>query len=131
MFLARPIVAIALALLVGIGPAAVQVVGWSMMLAERLSERPVAAAVASTFDGSTPCQLCRLASRLGDDPTQQPSAPEPGKNLVLKKASTDALPPVQVVPAIHASPIATVLSPEPDPLALRLAVAPELPPPRV
>ncbi len=130
MLSARAIVAIALAVLVGIGPAAVQVVGWGMMLTERLSERPVAAAVVSTFDGSAPCQLCLLASRLSDDRTQQPSAPEPA-NKQVKKAASDALPPLLPVTDIVVRMTWTVPLPEPGALAPRLAVAPELPPPRV
>jgi len=57
------ILALILALVCG-QSAGVQLVAWAGMLATRLATTSVSEAVASTFDGSSPCALCCMAAAL-------------------------------------------------------------------
>ncbi|MFI5336557.1 MAG: hypothetical protein ACHQ5A_07220 [Opitutales bacterium] len=54
---------------------AVQVVAWGRMFSDYSQFLPVAKALEKTFDGSQPCEICRIAQH-GQDTTarQQPAA---------------------------------------------------------
>ncbi len=64
---------------------AVQVVAWGRMYATYASYLPAGEALARTFDGSKPCEICSVAQRGRDAQQQQqsPTAPTGGERLVL------------------------------------------------
>jgi hypothetical protein len=85
----RSIVLLLAAVLIGGNAAVVQLAAWGAMLVERAQRMEVAAAVASTFDGSAPCRMCRMAESLRDQPS--PAAPAGAAKLV-KKADAPVVP---------------------------------------
>lgn len=87
----RSIILLLAAVLIGGNAAVVQLVGWGAMLVERVQRMEVAAAVASTFDGSTPCRMCRMAESLRDKPS--PSVPAGAAKLVKKPPMPTPPPP--------------------------------------
>jgi len=101
----------------------IQVVAWASMLAERAPQQGLAAAARSTFDGSAPCPLCRMAKELRDDP--QPAAPQP-KPTSAKKAPEQPPPTWALLdmagtavqrerPAAGLAPTGRMPAPEPPP----------------
>lgn len=120
----RPIILLLAAVLIGGNAAVVQVVAWGSMLVERAQRMEVAAAIASTFDGSAPCGMCRMAESLRD---QAPAAPA-GLAKLVKKADAPVVPCVALLirggwsAELPAWP--TVLPPAVS------AIVPEPPPPR-
>jgi hypothetical protein len=124
MFRRRSVILLLAAVLIGGNAAVVQVVAWGSMLAERAQRMEVAAAIASTFDGSAPCGMCRMAESLRD---QSPAAPA-GLAKLVKKADAPLVPCVALLirggEAAELPPWPATLPP------IVSAIAPELPPPR-
>jgi hypothetical protein len=77
---------------------AVQVVAWGRMFATYSSYLPVRQALARTFDGSKPCELCAVAQQGHDDATRQQSPTSPGESERLVLACETAAPVVLTQP---------------------------------
>ncbi len=124
-----PIFALILALACG-QSAGVQLVAWAGMLATRLTTTSVSEAVASTFDGSSPCALCSMAAALErnecdkDVPTGDPRLP----TKVVKQDMLISSMPYMDAAAVPQQLLDFSLVRQAVPQAL--AIAPELPPPR-
>jgi hypothetical protein len=119
----RSVVLLLAAVLIGGNAAVVQLVAWGSMLVERAQRMEIAAAVASTFDGSAPCRMCRMAESLRDEPS--PAAPA-GLIKLVKKADAPVVPSIVLqicggesveLPSwpVTQSPIADAIAPEPPP----------------
>ena len=121
----RSVILLLAAVLIGGNAAVVQLVAWGSMLVERAQRMEIATAVASTFDGSAPCRMCRMAESLRDEPS--PAAPAALAKLV-KKADAPVIPLVALLirggDAAELPPWPVALSP------VVSVIAPELPPPR-
>lgn len=124
---------LALVLVLTLGHSAgMQVVAWASMLVSRVATESVSQAVLSTFDGSAPCDLCIIASALGDA-ERSPALPvgdDGNPRLPMKVVKPDLMPAV-VLPVFElaearetavmlmilaqTSPPGCVLTPEPPP----------------
>lgn len=60
---------------------ALQLVAWSQMLSDRIPEQGIEAAIDSTFNGKSPCELCLAAQEV--HVSQQESEPEHRNSLKL------------------------------------------------
>lgn len=105
---------------------------WAGMLVTRLATQSVSQAVQSTFDGSTPCNLCVVASALSDA-ERSPALPvgDEGNPRLPMKVVKPELMQAMVLPVlmlaenrgstvvygrvIHARPAGCVITPEPPP----------------
>jgi len=91
------ILALILALVCG-QSAGLQLVAWAGMLATRLTTTSVSEAVASTFDGSSPCALCCMAAALdrndrnGDAAKGDPAGPRRPTKVVKQDMLISSLP---------------------------------------
>jgi hypothetical protein len=113
-------------LLVGGHAAAVQGVGWALMFLERVQTAPtVATAVSSTLDGKRPCDLCRAADQLRQDPPTGDAAAKHVAKKQDKAVQTDVVLPIEVVSVRMWSWSARVLPP-----LTQIADVP-VPPPRL
>lgn len=112
--------ALVTALLYGSGAhwAAVQAAAWGGMLAARLPERGVTAAVSSTFSGEDPCGVCLVVDR-GARPAAEMSAAMPSAHFI-------ALSPLALATAASAVPVA----PGAASFAPGRASRPQAPPPK-
>lgn len=121
----RSVILLLAAVLIGGNAAVVQLVAWGSMLVERAQRMEITAAVASTFDGSAPCRMCRMAESLRDEPS--PAVPA-GFAKLVKKADVPVIPLVTLLvrggDEAELPPWPVTLSP------VVSAIAPELPPPR-
>jgi hypothetical protein len=121
----RSVILLLAAVLIGGNASVVQLVAWGSMLVERAQRMEITAAVVSTFDGSAPCRMCRMAESLRDEPS--PAAPAALTKLV-KKADAPVIP---LVALLVRGGIEAELPPWPVTLSpVVFAIAPELPPPR-
>ncbi len=69
----RLLLVIALCSAIGLQWVAVQSIAWTAMLIENVKFFPVAEALAKTFDGQHPCDLC-LVAQTGQSHDRQPEA---------------------------------------------------------
>lgn len=72
--LAKSLVILAAITVMELPTATLQIVAWSQMLSERIPEQGIEAAVDSTFNGKSPCELCLAAQEV--QIAQQESEPE-------------------------------------------------------
>ncbi len=108
------------ALLYGTGAhwAAVQGAGWVKMIADRASTQGLAGAVATTFDGKSPCGVCIVVDK-GARPEQPERVSQPSVHLI-------AVGGVAVVTGPTSSPFVITSSPH----ALARDFRPASPPPK-
>ena len=115
-------IAVVFALIATVGAhwALLQTVAWTTMLAGNLRSRPLAEAVAYTFDGKHPCTLCKAIAA--------------GKKSEQKSESTSPTPKLEFPPAkgnpVLIAPSNFDLLPEADFFADSLTQKPPTPPPR-
>jgi hypothetical protein len=110
-------------LLLGGQAGLLQLAAWGGMLASRAPTQGLARAVTTTFDGSTPCALCRVAQNLREVPPPEAPAPPTTKKTPEQPPAPTRLPVGAV--AVRRAGVA------PDATAPAGRVpAPEPPPPR-
>ena len=120
------VIALCLALLlIGGSSCLVQVLGWSVMVAQRAPLVGFQAAVISVMTGTKPCGFCVTAAALRDAENGQPDA----AGAIAKLKQPDVAPPIVVT--VLGGGITTQCHPAPTPdCAPGRYVAPEVPPPR-
>jgi hypothetical protein len=79
LVLGRGLVILALFLAVGLDRVALQSVAWTTMLVENAKQTSLAQAVARTFDGQHPCDLCKRISSTKDSQKRPVAQPAPSK----------------------------------------------------
>jgi hypothetical protein len=114
--------AIVLALCVSIGAhwAALQSVAWATMIVDYAHHDSLARAVAETFDGNHPCDLCKHINRVKDSEKKQDSQPASVKpDLICSTCAIVLVPPYRLCSFVGVKGVATAN-----------AAAPLVPPPR-
>jgi hypothetical protein len=118
--LAKIILLLALACSIGLHWAFFQSVAWTSMLAGNLRRDSLAQAVAHTFDGQHPCQICKAIAAGKKSEKKSESAPH-FKSFEFPPASKDF---VLTIPASFGLPVCA------DLVAESLSESPPTPPPR-
>ncbi len=119
----RLILAVTFFALIGGDRGAIQCVAWGKILWERSAERPFFQALASTFSGEEPCEICdalRESHRTGKDSP----APPPTVKLDLATVAGHSF-----VPAPR--PLLATYPEQGDPFRADLTAPPTPPPPQV
>ncbi|HZE13465.1 MAG TPA: hypothetical protein VE086_06905, partial [Chthoniobacterales bacterium] len=116
----RAAIVVALCLSIGAHWAALQSVAWATMIVEYAQHDSLAKAVAETFDGHHPCDLCKHISKVKDSEKKQDAQLASLKpDLICTTRAIVLVPPYQFYPFPGATTIASA-----D------AAPPPVPPPR-
>lgn len=118
--LARFLVLIAAVQILGGHWAVLQTVAWTKMLVEYAQQESLSVAVAKTFDGEHPCQLCHTVKegRQEEQKKQTPTA--------IAKLDAVLAPAVQIPPRPEAPRLFFSVAPQPR----KVSLSPLTPPPR-
>jgi hypothetical protein len=112
-------------LMIGGSSCLVQVLGWTVMVAQRAPQVGFFVAVGSVLAGERPCGFCQAASALRAGETGLPDTA-----VVTLKKQPDAVPPRVV---IHAPSGRADERPRPEArlVAISRVIVPDVPPPRI
>lgn len=94
MKVARAFVVLALCLSIGLHWIALQSIAWTTMIVEYSQDAPLAKALAETFDGSRPCDLCKHIDQARHSEKKPDAQPTSGKpDLICVKRTVVLSPP--------------------------------------